>query len=102
MSERNLMRTNKLIKELQEEVNNAIARKWLYASDFSNHESSRRSTLHSKMIGVNLPPAKPGAYFILAPQGGQFMSPLKGTSLHNRVLADRDVRLPFLAREYIP
>jgi hypothetical protein len=49
---RNLRRTNKFIKELQEEVNNAIARKWLSASDFSNQESSHRSTLHSKMIGL--------------------------------------------------
>ncbi len=46
------MRTNKFIKELQKEVNSAIARRWLSASDFSNHESSRRSILHSKMIGL--------------------------------------------------
>ena len=46
------MRTNRFIRELQEEVNSAITKKWLSASDFSSHESSRRSALHSKMIGL--------------------------------------------------
>ncbi len=46
------MRTKTFIKELQKEVNSAIVKKWLSASDFSNHESSRRSILHSKMIGL--------------------------------------------------
>ena len=46
------MRTNRFIRELQEEVNSAITKKWLSASAFSSHESSRRSALHSKMIGL--------------------------------------------------
>src|SRR3990170_4853863 len=46
------MKTKQFINELEAKVNNAIASKWLSASDFSTHESSRRSVLHSKMIGL--------------------------------------------------
>ena len=46
------MRTKTFISELQGEVNSAIAKRWLSASDFSSHESSHRSILHSKMIGL--------------------------------------------------
>jgi hypothetical protein len=46
------MRIKTFIMALQREVNNAIANGWLSASDFSTHESSRRSILHSKMVGL--------------------------------------------------
>jgi hypothetical protein len=46
------MRIKLFISKLQAEVNSAIAKRWISASDFSSHESSRRSILHSKMIGL--------------------------------------------------
>lgn len=38
----------------------------------------------AEILGVKSPPAKPGAYDLLAPQGGVFMSPLKGTCLGSK------------------
>lgn len=46
------MKVSALITALRKELSNSIEKGWLSASDFSSHESTKRSILHAKMLGL--------------------------------------------------